>query len=83
MILVWTSFPLAYSFLSGTAPGPNPPAQLSGVPVYLPAPTGAPGTGPRKKQKNKNDQKKLELKFTSLNSIKSGMISIEVNPQLG
>ena len=39
-------FPLAYSFLSGTAPGPNPPAQLSGVPVYLPAPTGAPGTGP-------------------------------------
>ena len=39
-------FPLAYSFLSGTAPGPNPPAQLSGVPVYLPAPTGTPGSGP-------------------------------------
>ena len=39
-------FPLAYSFLSGTAPGPNPPAQLSGVPVYLPAPTGGPGGAP-------------------------------------
>jgi len=39
-------FPLAYSFLSGTAPGPNPPAQISGVPVYLPAPAGAAGAGP-------------------------------------
>ena len=39
-------FPLAYSFLSGTAPVPNPPAQLSGVPVYLPAPNGAPVSGP-------------------------------------
>lgn len=39
-------FPLAYSFLSGTAPGPNPPAQISGVPVYLPAPNGAAGAGP-------------------------------------
>ena len=42
-------FPLAYSFLSGTAPGPNPgPARLSGVPVYLPAPNavGGPASGP-------------------------------------
>lgn len=39
-------FPLAYSFLSGTAPGPNPPAQIPGVPVNFLAPNGAAGAAP-------------------------------------
>ena len=39
-------FPLAYSFLSGTTQGPNQPAQIPGVPVYLPAPNGTAGAAP-------------------------------------